>query len=644
MEELKKIGRTEFNGWDNGKDILSYKSIKEFKRKKICLEHKLPNNTVIYYYREFDSKDTYVVCDLGISFYDDNNKLVLLTWEQIDCVEYDREKDDFLIFWGSNSSLTHWMFDSYRFAKTDVRYTCEAIADLLNRMARLVVNKIAEQEASFTKLLNKGEWWKIVKLGKSTIEQPEYADMLPKVYRWMGVAFDKISEQEGVSEDNIVSYRKFALEYVDKALQHIKNDEDLLSLKAKLLVDLNQLYAARRLYIQLMASERSEIALPSYDKYNSVTQLQLKDNFADSVNENQRKFLMFVKSNNSIAGCNDATDNIQYVFALDAYPKDLVFPIGHPQADTLYMKHPMLHNHYLPCENVEEVLFMEKIRDFCLLVQRLGATRVHFKVLKGQTINMDSQSSVDVSANAGRKLVNVEASVNTKKKDHYNNTKNSGTEWEYTYDPIELPYCPDDSIWLNSDVSWQQMVKMRLQGNQLSYVERITSKETLNMSSSQQIDVAASFKALLFKSSANVSTKSEQVVFKSEEREYEINVTFKSIEDYGKKSVQNAVTNEDKYKEEVLFCLAADGVISADERLFLNRKRVSLGVDEARAEQIEAGCYDILKQAEAEYIEVFKELCADGCMTDRKRRLLNRERESLGISLQRAELLEAENR
>ena len=150
MEELKNIGRSEFKRWDNGKDILSYKSIKEFKRKKICLEHNLPYNTTIFYYRQYDSKDTYVVCDLGISFFDDNNKLVLLTWEQIDCVEYDIERKDFLIFWDSNSSLTHWKFDSYRFAKTDIRYECEPMADVLNRMARLVVNKIAEQEISFT--------------------------------------------------------------------------------------------------------------------------------------------------------------------------------------------------------------------------------------------------------------------------------------------------------------------------------------------------------------------------------------------------------------------------------------------------------------------------------------------------------------
>ena len=637
MEELKNIGRSDFKRWDNGKDILSYKSIEEFKRKDICCEHNLPYNTEIYYYRKYDSKDTYVVCDLGISFFDDNHKHVLLTWEQIECVEYNKESGYFHIYYDFRSSTNYWRFYSYRFIKT---YDCEPMSHLINRMANLVVNKIAQQESSFTMLHKKGEWSKIIQLGKSTIDNSEYADMLPKVYRWMGMAYDKISEQEGLSEETIFTYRTLALEYVDKALQHIKNDDDLLFLKAKLHVDFNQLYAARRLYIQLMASNRSDIALPSYDKYSSITQLQLKKNFADTVNEDHRKFLMFVKSNNSIAGCNDEDDNIQYVFALDAYPKDLVFPMGHPQANTLYMKHPMLHNHYLPCDNIEEILFIEKIRDFCYLVQCLGATRISFKVLKGQTVNVDSQSSVDVSVGAGRKSVNIDGSVNTQNKELFNNTRNSGTEWEYTYDPIALPFCPNDSVWLKSDVSWQQMVKMRLQGNQLSYVERITSKETLNMSSSQQVDVAASFNSLLFKASAKVSTKSEQVVFTSEEREYEINVTFKSIEEYKNRAEQNVITNEERYKNEVLFCMETEGVIGSDERMFLECKRVRWGIDKAKAEQLENMCHSILKQAETEYVEMFKTLCADGQITNSKLRLLNHERELLGISLQRAEQLE----
>ena len=42
-----------------------------------------------------------------------------------------------------------------------------------------------------------------------------------------------------------------------------------------------------------------------------------------------------------------------------------------------------------------------------------------------------------------------------------------------------------------------------------------------------------------------------------------------------------------------------------------------------------------------QYIDIYKELCADGEITERKRKMLNREREELGISEERAKELES---
>ena len=86
--------------------------------------------------------------------------------------------------------------------------------------------------------------------------------------------------------------------------------------------------------------------------------------------------------------------------------------------------------------------------------------------------------------------------------------------------------------------------------------------------------------------------------------------------------------------------METEGVIGSDERMFLECKRVRWGIDKAKAEQLENMCHSILKQAETEYVEMFKTLCADGQITNSKLRLLNHERELLGISPQRAEQLE----
>ena len=47
-----------------------------------------------------------------------------------------------------------------------------------------------------------------------------------------------------------------------------------------------------------------------------------------------------------------------------------------------------------------------------------------------------------------------------------------------------------------------------------------------------------------------------------------------------------------------------------------------------------------LRDEEKEYIEIYQELSAHGEITERKRRMLERERESLGISEERAKELE----
>ena len=103
----------------------------------------------------------------------------------------------------------------------------------------------------------------------------------------------------------------------------------------------------------------------------------------------------------------------------------------------------------------------------------------------------------------------------------------------------------------------------------------------------------------------------------------------------------NLTPNEERYKEEIIFYLEDDNQITPDERIMLERKRTKLGISEERALEIEKMCMPTLSEAEQEYLDIYKELCADGEITDRRRRMLDRERDSLGIPEQRAKELEA---
>lgn len=106
------------------------------------------------------------------------------------------------------------------------------------------------------------------------------------------------------------------------------------------------------------------------------------------------------------------------------------------------------------------------------------------------------------------------------------------------------------------------------------------------------------------------------------------------------KSEVSLTPEEERYKEEIFFCLEEGGTISEDDRKYLERKRKKLGLSEERAKELEDQFASSLSSDEQEYLETFKEMCASGIVTDRVRRLLEREREALNISKERADEIE----
>lgn len=98
--------------------------------------------------------------------------------------------------------------------------------------------------------------------------------------------------------------------------------------------------------------------------------------------------------------------------------------------------------------------------------------------------------------------------------------------------------------------------------------------------------------------------------------------------------------NEQEYLEEIKACLADDGTISDRERRILNRLRDSLGISEQRAKELEDSLNKGLTDDENEYLDALKDSLIDGVINNRERRLLDKLRASLGISEARAKELE----
>lgn len=100
--------------------------------------------------------------------------------------------------------------------------------------------------------------------------------------------------------------------------------------------------------------------------------------------------------------------------------------------------------------------------------------------------------------------------------------------------------------------------------------------------------------------------------------------------------------NEQEYLEEVKMCLEEDNEISPRERRLLDRLRTKLNISEERAKELEESLKTPqLTEEEQEYLEEYK-LCLEenGEVSSKERRLLDRLRDKLGISVERAKELE----
>lgn len=471
-----------------------------------------------------------------------------------------------------------------------------------------------------------------------------------------------------------------------------------------------------------------------------------------------RQFIFTVRDLDHIGGCYDETGNIRYVFPLDELPGEITFPVGHPQANTLYYAHP-LRPMYLPFENAQLLLFYEKVHEMCRLFQCLGATRITARCLKGAKISQDTFTSSDIRAEGGYKIMSASGEISGRSS-RAESRENRDEMWlEQAFVPQKAPYCPDDLLWAKQDPELRTLIHQRLEGGLLEFTKKVSSYETSNLSQNQVNDVKAAFQSLMANVSANYSAETDSTFSQTTETEWEIAVQFKPLEafpDYvspqqqkatadahkgelivevskllyvegkgltvldtlqadvkvgepvivctddsefessvegislflkmlpeaekgdkavlflrgvtalniqpGTKVYQKRGTNsvetqivadesptdkskpltaeEEKYKEEVLFCLEETGTIIDDDRKYLERKRKKFGITEKRAREIEQEATPSLTENEKEYLETFKELAASGTLTDRAKRLLERERESLGISKERAAEIE----
>lgn len=608
-----------------------------------------------------------VITDKQIVYIPDNDKpddRLNIEFNDIQHVEY-REMS--LFVWNYQNEycqLGLGLFFKDTTESNELIADAKTLANVLTNMAKSVGH--VETETVFDRmnsLMSEENYDEVVDCAKEVVSDVgNDNDTKCIAYMYLSEALSKKGEKD--SHKGMNSYMRDAIEACDQAME-LCEDEDpyrytIFKQKGEIEQMADDVRSARNCFIAAMDSDDFDLKKDAKNSYELLTREISRDKKSFLNDDyNKRKFLFTVSSDKQISGCYDKEDNVQWIFALGQIPDYINFPIGHPQPNTLYIGHPLKPGVYIPFENATEQLFMEKVRELCYLAQCLGAVEIKFKRIKGLDVSNSEASSVERSGEAGRKFLNIGGSLGVSGSETNTYSSKDGVELVQRYSPIKKPFCPEGMVWYDSDPTWKTLVKQRLNGNILSYVEHVSSIETTTVSSNQLMSLKGSFEYLFAKASGSYDAKTDKTFSKTEEIEWEIDMQFKPLQDFEDDNVdasngqavaqiaqtQNSELSEDElaYKEEVEFCLEDAPEIDAHSRKFLERKRQKLGLSETRAQEIE----DMVKASlvsftdeEKEYMEALDDVIEDGVIPDNVRRLLERERKSLGISEERAKELE----
>ena len=326
-------------------------------------------------------------------------------------------------------------------------------------------------------------------------------------------------------------------------------------------------------------------------------------------------------------------------------PDQIQFPPGHPIGKQTYVQHPILLNQYIPLDDYEVTILKDKIDEFKFLVQALGAISVEYLDVENHVNSNRTQEKKSISVDGNVKMVGASVEHNG---DSMNSSsiKNSSIRKEkQLFDPMGMPYIPNNLIWFHHEMSWQRLAKQRLEGNVLSHSETINISKSDSFNSLDLDEIKAEIKTVVkgvsFNKKKNEMKDSTSELFK----EIFIDVKFANILDL--KKLHNVSSNEISINSSNVFeffteftsnygKLGQEGIDIFTS--ILNYLQINISDHSNFLEKINKSQ---LSDKDKEYIDMVKIISADGIITEKERNILNTFAGKLDLSHKQQEYLES---
>lgn len=230
------------------------------------------------------------------------------------------------------------------------------------------------------------------------------------------------------------------------------------------------------------------------------------DNFAKQYLElpyNDRKMLFVVKEYTDLFQSHLSVIDINKVSNTG-----IEFPTGHPMAYQLYVGHPCAKQKYLKFENYELELIEDKVREFCYLVQCLGAKEVSVECLNSSSSNTDTKTKQHIGGRAAYKIFSASADYESSQSKHLIDKISQSINLHQKFNPQKEPYLPENLYWYPTEPSWQRLYHQRMHGSLLQYEERIETKKNRVFEGTELKSIKGELKILL--SSVNIQWDKEE--------------------------------------------------------------------------------------------------------------------------------------
>lgn len=287
------------------------------------------------------------------------------------------------------------------------------------------------------------------------------------------------------------------IEYSKKGIAKTSNDNTKVDLQYILYSAYDQLglnKQARKecLSVMLNATYQKHINEDFLIKDAATDFIKLENTYRDeflTIPYNERKVVMPVRQYVDLHQECIAVIDIQNSPAIK-------FPMGHPVANQLYVGHPLLPSKYIPFENYQLELVEDRVREFCMLAQSLGATEISVECLNATSTDQNNRSQQNLNAEASTWVTDAKGSVHKDNSKHMMEELSRSVSLHQTFVPHSKPFIPKGMVWYDNEPSWQRLVSQRLNGGMTSHEERIETKKSQMVEGRELLDIKAEVETL----------------------------------------------------------------------------------------------------------------------------------------------------